>query len=75
MDKYWMVHNFDNGQKPKVKHKTQRAAEEEATRLAKLHPGHSIVVLEAIQIHRAETPVTVSPIINKLNPPEGWTTY
>lgn len=41
---YWLVWAED-GDAPRVKHRSQMAAEKEAERLANLHPGSSFCVL------------------------------
>lgn len=45
---FWMVWN-ERGDAPRVKHTTKESAQREATRLARLHRGHSFIVLESVQ--------------------------
>ena len=46
-DKFWMV--VSDGNAPKVRHKTKREAEKEATRLSERNPGKTFYVLEAVE--------------------------
>ena len=47
MNKFWMVW-MEGNRDPQVKHPVQSAAFMEAERLARLHPGKTLWVLEAI---------------------------
>jgi hypothetical protein len=44
--RFWMVWNV-NGRAPTMAHPSEEAANNEATRLARIAPGHTFVVLEA----------------------------
>ncbi len=44
---FWMVYGVGT-ERPTVQHKTRTSAEDEAKRLAKLHPGVAFVVLESV---------------------------
>lgn len=47
--RFWMV----SGDGPaSYRHLSQASAEEEAQRLARLHPGRAFFVMEAIAVHR-----------------------
>jgi hypothetical protein len=47
MNPFWMVYGLGQGQ-PTWKHSSAHAATKEAERLARLHPGKTFIVLEAI---------------------------
>ena len=53
--RYWLVHNPNRGA-PNKQHITLDAARAEAERLAGLHPGESIYVLEVVGVAVTERP-------------------
>jgi len=60
MDPFWMVYGLDQGP-PTWKHPSAHAATREAERLARLHPGKTFIVLEAIGAVR-KVDVEIIPI-------------
>lgn len=57
MSEFWMVWN-PNGRAPTHKHRTLVEAEREAQRLARMIPGESFVILEAMHAYR----ISVAPV-------------
>lgn len=53
--RFWVVWNPSRGV-PRVKHTTRLEASTEATRLARLHPGETFIVLTSIEEHRVQPP-------------------
>jgi len=54
-DIYWMVHNTTRSA-PTIKHTSAQSAVTEARRLAELHPGDSVYILQAIGAFKASKP-------------------
>ena len=55
-DRYWMVHNPKNQDRPVIQHATEGAATEEAERLAALQIGDTFYVLEAVAAYQVIIP-------------------
>jgi hypothetical protein len=51
---FWMIWNPE-GNMPRFCHDTEAAAETEAERLARLNPGQSFYILEAVQRYRVDS--------------------
>lgn len=59
MNPFWMVYRLGQNQ-PTWKHPSAHAATQEAERLARLHPGKTFVVLEAIAaVRKRDVEVTL----------------
>lgn len=63
--RFWMVYGERQGA-PTYKHDTREAAEQEAARLAKLHPGIAFYALKAVSRAIANKPeVTMAKLIRR----------
>lgn len=55
LPKFWMIYGIYQGS-PRYMHKTKESALQEASRLSKLSPGVTFVVLEAVDAFEADAP-------------------
>lgn len=55
LPKFWMIYGIHQGS-PRYMHKTKDSAIQEASRLSKLSPGITFVVLEAVDAFEADAP-------------------
>lgn len=56
---FYMVYNPNGGRAPMMKHSTLKKADEEAKRMARIHPGQNFFVLKAVHCWSVVAPEPV----------------